>query len=106
MIKILENINHYYTDKIKIYGATLKASEINRDRVEDATKFLEVGQEVEAKIINVDRKSRSINLSIKAKDEAEEKEALNNARQAAAQAGGDANGPKTLGDLIKAAQNK
>ena len=41
--------------------ATLKASEINRDRVEDATKFLEVGQEVEAKIINVDRKSRSIN---------------------------------------------
>ena len=35
--------------------ATLKASEINRDRVEDATKFLEVGQEVEAKIINVDR---------------------------------------------------
>ncbi|MCJ8146460.1 30S ribosomal protein S1 [Acinetobacter sp. A3.8] len=86
--------------------AQLKASEINRDRVEDATKFLEVGQEVEAKIINVDRKSRSINLSIKAKDEAEEKEALNNARQAAAQAGGDANGPKTLGDLIKAAQNK
>ena len=86
--------------------AQLRASEINRDRVEDATKFLEVGQEVEAKIINVDRKSRAINLSIKAKDEAEEKEALNNARQAAAQAGGDANGPKTLGDLIKAAQNK
>ena len=86
--------------------AQLRASEINRDRVEDATKFLEVGQEVEAKIINVDRKSRAINLSIKAKDEAEEKEALNNARQAAAQAGSDANGPKTLGDLIKAAQNK
>lgn len=60
--------------------ATLKASEINRDRVEDATKFLEVGQEVEAKIINVDRKSRSINLSIKAKDEAEEKEAVANLR--------------------------
>ncbi|NWK81733.1 30S ribosomal protein S1 [Acinetobacter sp. SwsAc4] len=81
--------------------ATLKASEINRDRVEDATKFLEVGQEVEAKIINVDRKSRSINLSIKAKDEAEEKEAVNNARQAAAQVS-EANGPKTIGDLIKA----
>lgn len=85
--------------------ATLKASEINRDRVEDATKFLEVGQEVEAKIINVDRKSRSINLSIKAKDEAEEKEAVSHARQAAAQAP-ESNGPKTLGDLIKAAQNK
>ncbi|GAA5003941.1 30S ribosomal protein S1 [Acinetobacter puyangensis] len=85
--------------------AQLKASEINRDRVEDATKFLEVGQEVEAKIINVDRKSRTINLSIKAKDEAEEKEALSNARQAAAQPA-ETNGPKTLGDLIKAAQNK
>ncbi|MEQ1368709.1 30S ribosomal protein S1 [Acinetobacter schindleri] len=79
--------------------ATLKASEINRDRVEDATKFLGVGQEVEAKIINVDRKSRSINLSIKAKDEAEEKEAVANLKTAAA---GQENGPKTIGDLIKA----
>ncbi|OTG88483.1 30S ribosomal protein S1 [Acinetobacter sp. ANC 3813] len=82
--------------------ASLKASEINRDRVEDATKFLEVGQEVEAKIINVDRKSRSINLSIKAKDEAEEKEAVANLRQVAA---GQENGPKTIGDLIKAQMN-
>jgi len=79
--------------------ATLKASEINRDRVEDATKFLEVGQEVEAKIINVDRKSRAINLSIKAKDEAEEKEAVANLRTASAS---QENGPKTIGDLIKA----
>ncbi|MFW1664178.1 30S ribosomal protein S1 [Acinetobacter ursingii] len=79
--------------------ATLKASEINRDRVEDATKFLEVGQEVEAKIINVDRKSRSINLSIKAKDEAEEKEAVANLRTATIS---QENGPKTIGDLIKA----
>ena len=79
--------------------ATLKASEINRDRVEDATKFLEVGQEVEAKIINVDRKSRSINLSIKAKDEAEEKEAVPNLRTATTS---QENGPKTIGDLIKA----
>ncbi|HQZ59741.1 MAG TPA: 30S ribosomal protein S1 [Acinetobacter sp.] len=86
--------------------ATLKASEINRDRVEDATKFLEVGQEVEAKIINVDRKSRAINLSIKAKDEAEEKEAVNTVRQAAATQAVDSNVPKTLGDLIKAQQNK
>jgi small subunit ribosomal protein S1 len=82
--------------------ASLKASEINRDRVEDATKHLSVGQEIEAKIINVDRKSRSINLSIKAKDEAEEREAINNLRTTtAAPAGGDAV-PKTLGDLIKA----
>ncbi len=79
--------------------ATLKASEINRDRVEDATKFLEVGQEVEAKIINVDRKSRAINLSIKAKDEAEEKEAVANLKTVATTS---ENGPKTIGDLIKA----
>ncbi len=82
--------------------ATLKASEINRDRVEDATKFLEVGQEVEAKIINVDRKSRSINLSIKAKDEAEEKEAVANLKTATT---AQDNGPKTIGDLIKAQMN-
>ena len=81
--------------------ASLKASEINRDRVEDATKFLEVGQEVEAKIINVDRKSRSINLSIKAKDEAEEKEAVASLK-APVVANGQENGPKTIGDLIKA----
>ncbi|MEY2864574.1 MAG: hypothetical protein RLY58_2281 [Pseudomonadota bacterium] len=80
---------------------TLKASEINRDRVEDATKHLTVGQEIEAKIINVDRKSRSINLSIKAKDEAEEREAVNNLRTTTA-ATQDANGPRTIGDLIKA----
>ncbi len=82
--------------------ASLKASEINRDRVEDATKFLEVGQEIEAKIINVDRKSRSINLSIKAKDEAEEKEAVANLRTATTTATGSETVPKTLGDLIKA----
>ena len=86
--------------------ATLKASEINRDRVEDATKHLSVGQEIEAKIINVDRKSRTINLSIKAKDEAEEREAINNLRTTSPAASNQDAGPKTLGDLIKAAQNK
>jgi small subunit ribosomal protein S1 len=82
--------------------ATLKASEINRDRVEDATKHLTVGQEIEAKIINVDRKSRAINLSIKAKDEAEEREAIDKLRAAPVAAPQDANGPRTIGDLIKA----
>lgn len=81
--------------------ATLKASEINRDRVEDATKHLTVGQEIEAKIINVDRKTRTINLSIKSKDEAEEREALNTLRTAPV-AVQDTNGPRTIGDLIKA----
>ena len=85
--------------------AQLKASEINRDRVEDATKFLSVGQEIEAKIINVDRKTRVINLSIKAKDEANEKEALNAVRQNATQ-NTESTGPRTIGDLIKAQQGK
>ncbi|MFZ3192579.1 MAG: 30S ribosomal protein S1 [Moraxellaceae bacterium] len=85
--------------------ATLKASEITRDRVEDATKHLTVGQEIEAKIINVDRKTRTINLSIKSKDEAEEREALNTLRTATV-AAQDTNSPRTLGDLIKAAQSK
>jgi len=80
---------------------TLKASEINRDRVEDATKHLTVGQEIEAKIINVDRKTRSINLSIKAKDEAEDRDAVNNLKAATA-AAQDGAGPRTIGDLIKA----
>jgi small subunit ribosomal protein S1 len=82
--------------------AYLRASEIQRDRVEDATKHLTVGDDVEAKIISVDRKSRNISLSIKAKDEAEERQAIkelgsSNAPQAAAS---DAQ-PKTIGDLIK-----
>jgi small subunit ribosomal protein S1 len=80
---------------------TLKASEINRDRVEDATKHLTVGQEIEAKIINVDRKTRSINLSIKAKDESEDRDAVTNLKAATAAAQEGA-GPKTIGDLIKA----
>jgi small subunit ribosomal protein S1 len=54
----------------------LKVQDIARERIEDATTALKVGDEVEAKIMNVDRKTRAISLSIRAKDEAEEKEAL------------------------------
>ena len=60
--------------------ATLKASEISRDRVEDARNVLKEGEEVEAKIISVDRKSRVIQLSIKSKDVEEEKEAIQSLR--------------------------
>ncbi|WP_277758760.1 30S ribosomal protein S1 [Pseudomonas sp. A34-9] len=63
--------------------ATLKASEISRDRVEDARNVLKEGQEVEAKIISVDRKSRVIQLSIKSKDDAEEKEAIQSLKETA-----------------------
>ncbi len=54
----------------------LKASEIARDRVEDARTVLKEGEQVEAKFIGVDKKSRTINLSIKAKDYEEESEAM------------------------------
>jgi small subunit ribosomal protein S1 len=54
----------------------LKAQDIARERVEDATTVLKVGDEVEAKIVNIDRKTRAISLSVRAKDEADEKEAL------------------------------
>ena len=54
----------------------LKAQDIARERIEDATTALNVGDEVEAKIVNIDRKTRAISLSVRAKDEADEKEAL------------------------------
>ena len=54
----------------------LKAQDIARERIEDATTALKAGDEVEAKIVNIDRKTRAISLSIRAKDEADEKEAL------------------------------
>jgi small subunit ribosomal protein S1 len=56
----------------------LRVSDISRDRVEDASTELNVGDDVEAKLMGVDRKNRVISLSIKAKFEAEEKEAMNN----------------------------
>jgi len=73
----------------------LRASELSRDRVEDARNVLKPGDEVEAKFIGMDRKNRTINLSIKAKDYAEEAEALENY--------GAGSGPATttLGDLLK-----
>ncbi|AFH95237.1 TPA: 30S ribosomal protein S1 [Providencia stuartii] len=54
----------------------LRASEASRDRVEDATQVLKVGDDVEAKYTGVDRKNRVINLSVRAKDEADEKDAI------------------------------
>ncbi len=64
----------------------IKASDLSRDRVEDATTVVKVGDSIESKITNIDRKTRQITLSVKAKDEAEEKEALEslNEKQASA----------------------
>ncbi|APY54295.1 30S ribosomal protein S1 [Salmonella enterica subsp. enterica serovar Newport] len=54
----------------------LRAAEASRDRVEDATLVLSVGDDVEAKFTGVDRKNRAISLSVRAKDEADEKDAI------------------------------
>jgi small subunit ribosomal protein S1 len=76
----------------------LRASEIARDRVEDVRTHLKEGDTVEAVIINIDRKSRSIQLSIKQKDAAEESEAL---KKHAAESSASA-GTTNLGALLKA----
>ena len=75
----------------------LKASEIDVERVEDARSALSVGQEITAKIIGVDRKNRAINLSIKARDQDDERETHREYRQLETARPG----PTTLGDLIK-----
>jgi small subunit ribosomal protein S1 len=78
--------------------ATLKASEISREKVEDARNVLKEGDEVEAIISNVDRKNRVINLSIKSKDAVADKQAIADQR---AKSESEAKGPTTIGDLIK-----
>ncbi|MEF8833899.1 MAG: S1 RNA-binding domain-containing protein, partial [Halofilum sp. (in: g-proteobacteria)] len=73
----------------------LRATELSRDRVEDARSVLSVGDEVDCKFIGLDRKSRTVNLSIKAKDEAEERAVVNDYQR------GESGGGTTLGDLLK-----
>tara|TARA_R110002167_G_scaffold186072_16_gene386987 strand:- start:4116 stop:5822 length:1707 start_codon:yes stop_codon:yes gene_type:complete len=77
--------------------ATLKASEMSQDRVEDLTTQLKEGDKVEAKIINIDRKNRVINLSVKSKDVDDEKQAMKDVREKQVESAG----PTTIGDLIK-----
>jgi small subunit ribosomal protein S1 len=59
----------------------LRVAEISVDRIEDASTELSVGDSVEAKFIGVDRKNRTISLSIKAKDQADERQAIDNLNQ-------------------------
>ena len=77
----------------------LRASEVSRDRVEDIRTRLKEGDSVTAMIINIDRKNRSINLSIKAKDSADESEAM---QRMTAENAGAATGTTNLGALLKA----
>ncbi len=79
-----------------VFGS-LRASELARGRVEDARTMIKVGEEVEAKFTNVDRKNRTIALSIKAKEVSEEQEAVSSYKSdsSAAPVG------TTLGELLK-----
>ena len=77
----------------------LRASEIGRDRVEDARNVLKEGDEVSAMIVNVDRKSRSIQLSIKAKDAADQQEAMQRLAQTSERENA---GTTSLGALLRA----
>ena len=76
----------------------LRASEVSRDRVEDARNHLKEGDSVQAMIINIDRKNRSINLSIKARETAEQDAAMKKLQSEAAASTGSTN----LGALLKA----
>jgi small subunit ribosomal protein S1 len=74
----------------------LRANDIKEERVEDATRELKVGDEIEAKFISLDRKNRTLSLSIRAKDDAEIAEALKEYKQGSA-----SGGTTSLGDLLK-----
>jgi small subunit ribosomal protein S1 len=82
-------------DEIEGY---LRASEISRDRVEDARNLLKDGDQVSAMVINIDRKNRSIQLSIKAKDSVDQQEAMNRLANEQREATGTTN----LGALLRA----
>jgi len=80
----------------------LKAGEISQERVEDATTVLKTGAEIEVVIMNVDRRSRNIAVSVKAKDTFEEQAAMADYnKQSSVEATGS-----TLGDLLKQAKDK
>ena len=74
----------------------VRVADISRERTEDASKVLSVGDEVEAKFTGTSRKDRTLTLSIKAKDSQEETEALKEYSNVAS------DGATTLGDLLKA----
>jgi len=84
------------SDEVEGY---LRASEISRERVEDAGTRYKVGDSVEAMVLNIDRKARSIQLSIKAKDNVDTAEAM---QKASATDSNAASGTTSLGALLKA----
>ena len=79
----------------------IRAADISRERVEDATTELKVGDEVEARFMGVDRKNRTLSLSIRAKDEVEEKEALESVNKQQ----DEADFTNAMAEAFKAAKN-
>ncbi len=90
VVELADNVSGY-----------LKASEISQDRVEDASSLLKKGEEIEAVIIQIDRRANKLSLSIKTKDSVEEKEAMKDYNKQSS----TSNGSK-LGDLLKEAKDK
>ena len=82
-----------------LVNAYLRVSEISQDRIEDASTVLKVGDEVEARLTNVNRKDRSLAISIKAMELADQREALKTVNEANEESGDL--GPTTIGELIK-----
>ena len=81
----------------------LRVSEFSRDRIEDLTQHLKVGDVIETMIVNVDRKTRSINLSIKAKDQVEQSQVM---QKLASDNSSASSGTTNLGALLKAKLNQ
>ncbi|MDP3514261.1 MAG: 30S ribosomal protein S1, partial [Sulfuritalea sp.] len=81
----------------------LRVSEFSRERIEDLTQHLKVGDVIETMIVNVDRKTRSINLSIKAKDQVEQSQAM---QKLASDSSSASSGTTNLGALLKAKLNQ
>ena len=82
--------------------AYLRASEVSRDRIDDLTRVYKEGDQIEAMIINIDRKTRSISLSIKAREQAEQQEAM---QKFSADSSSASSGTTNLGALLKAKLN-
>jgi small subunit ribosomal protein S1 len=73
-----KGVNVFLGDEVEGY---IRAADLARDRVEDASELVKVGEEIEAKFMGVDRKNRIVNLSVKAKDHADEKDAMEKVNQ-------------------------
>ncbi len=96
VIKSVEAKGAVVTLSLDVEGY-LRASEISAGRVEDATTVLKAGENIEAMIVNIDRKARSIQLSVKARDNAETADTIQRMSEASA-----SSGTTNLGALLKA----